>query len=102
MKIVKHYNHCAHVKKKKADSLRNSEIFLSRAALVTDLDAAVVEAAVDPLLVRLDAQHEAVAEQALGLKMRTVTSCCYNTLPTLGSLCLHTSFSRNILASIFL
>ena len=35
---------------------------------MTDLDAAVVEAAVDPLLVRLDAQHEAVAEQPLGLK----------------------------------
>ena len=87
---------------KKNDLLRNSEIFLGCAALVTDLDAAVVEAAVDPLLVGLDAQHEAVAEQPLGLKMRTVTSCCYNTLPTLGSLCLHTSFSRNILASIFL
>ena len=88
---------------KKNDLLRNSEIFLGCAALVTDLDAAVVEAAVDPLLVRLDAQHEAVAEQPLGLKWRTVTSCCHNTLmPTLGSRCLHTSFSRNILASIFL
>ena len=87
---------------KKNDLLRNSEIFLGRAALVTDLDAAVVEAAVDPLLVRLDAEHEAVAEQPLGLKWRTVTSCCHNTLPTLGSRCLHTSFSRNILASIFL
>ena len=53
---------------KKNDLLRNSEIFLGRAALVTDLDAAVVEAAVDPLLVRLDAEHEAVAEQPLGLK----------------------------------
>ena len=43
---------------------------------MTDLDAAVVEAAVDPLLVGLDAQHEAVAEQPLGLS--DIVICCHN------------------------
>ena len=34
---------------------------------VPGLDAAVVQPAEDPLVVRSDAQHEAVAEQPLGL-----------------------------------
>ena len=35
---------------------------------VPGLDAAVVQPAEDPLVVRSDAQHEAVAEQPLGLQ----------------------------------